>query len=126
MSPEQWTWFYSHVDSDGGPESASYPLGISFGVLVLSWLEKKNFESICRFIKLSFKRVKLNRESEVLVSDMVTGVSRVNLYDATLRVVACNMECGQYVRGSEATGERSVRIQTEPYYYFLKDTRLKR
>ena len=103
MSPEQWTWFYSHVDSDGDSQSPLLnALGISFGVLVLSWLgvKKELRKYMSLHFKLSFKRVKINRESEVLVGDMVTGVSRVNLYDATLRVVACNMECGQYVRGS--------------------------
>ena len=39
---------------------------------------------------------------------MVTGVSRVNLYDATLRVVACNMECGQYVRTDSGSNRRTI------------------
>ena len=68
MSPEQWTWFYSHVDSDGDSQSPLLnALGISFGVLVLSWLgvKKELRKYMSLHFKLSFKRVKINRESEV-------------------------------------------------------------
>ena len=71
--------------------------------------------------KLSFKRVKINRESEVLVGDMVTGVSRVNLYDIHFGWWPAIWNAGNMFVAPEATGERSVSgIQTEPYYYFLK------
>ena len=42
----------------------------------------------------------VNRESAVNVGQLIAGSSRVDLFDATLRVVACNLEKGQYVRGS--------------------------
>ena len=42
---------------------------------------------------------KVSRESTVNVSKLITGQSRIDLIDSVLRVVACNMEKGQYVRG---------------------------
>ena len=49
----------------------------------------------------------VNRESTVNVGQLIAGSSRVDLHDATLRVVACNLEKGQYVRGS-GSNQRTV------------------
>ena len=59
--------------------------------------------------RFNFKFVlkNVNRETEVNVGQLIAGSSRVDLHDATLRVVACNLEKGQYVRGS-GSNERTV------------------
>ena len=102
ISPEHLTWFYSHINSDGESQSPLFnSLMLSSGILGFTWfLVRKELKRYMSFhFKMNFHTKKINRDSQLLVSDMVTGISRVNLYDATLRVVACNMECGQYVRG---------------------------
>jgi hypothetical protein len=43
---------------------------------------------------------KVDRNTWVSVTDLVQGRSKADLEDVTLRVVACNMEKGQYYRGS--------------------------
>lgn len=43
---------------------------------------------------------KVDRNTWVSVTDLVRGSPKVDLEDVTLRVVACNMEKGQYYRGS--------------------------
>jgi hypothetical protein len=53
----------------------------------------------------------INRQSEHTVSDLVHGVSRTDLEDVTLRIVACNMEKGKYVRGS-GSNQRTVSFST--------------
>ena len=55
--------------------------------------------------KFALKNV--NRDSAVNVGQLIAGSSRVDLHDATLRVVACNLEKGQYVRGS-GSNQRTV------------------
>ena len=102
MAPEHLTMFYSHRGSDGDSQSPLMnALGISGGILALSWFQdKKQLRKYMTFhFKRKLKRTRIDRESSILVSDMVTGISGVALYDATLRIVACNMEKGQYVRG---------------------------
>jgi hypothetical protein len=47
------------------------------------------------------------RGQRLALRDLVDGLARVDLEDITLRVVACNRECGQYKRGS-GTKERTV------------------
>ena len=102
MAPEHLTMFYSHRGSDGDSQSPLLnALGISGLILALSWFQvKKQLRKYMTFhFKRKLKRTRIDRESSILVSDMVTGISGVALYDATLRVVACNMEKGQYIRG---------------------------
>ena len=102
MAPEHLTMFYSHRDSDGDSQSPLLnALGISGGILALFWLKvKKQLGKYMTFhFKRKLKRTRIDRESSILISDMVTGISGVALYDVTLRIVACNMEKGQYIRG---------------------------
>ena len=103
MSPEQMTWVYSHYDSDGDSNS---PLGNALmgcgAIGALIWFAmKKQLRKYMTF-RFNFKSVlkDVNRESAVNVGQLIAGSSRVDLHDATLRVVACNLEKGQYVRGS--------------------------
>ena len=52
-----------------------------------------------------------------MVSDLVHGVSRTDLDNVTLRIVACNMERGQYLRGS-GSNRRTVSF-SEPAHGVL-------
>jgi hypothetical protein len=51
--------------------------------------------------------LRIGRDTVVRAADLFEGRSRVPLRDATLRIVACNMEKGQYKRGS-GSSERTV------------------
>ena len=42
----------------------------------------------------------ITRNTRLQISQLISGKSEVDLKNMTLRVVACNMEKGQYVRGS--------------------------
>jgi hypothetical protein len=101
VSPEYATWLYSHRDSDG---DSNLPLGdalMGCGALgVAIWFAMRN--QLRKYMTFRFKGTlrKVDRNSVVKVSDIIAGVSRVDLNKATLRIIACNMEKGQYVRGS--------------------------
>ena len=100
MVPEAMTWFYSHYDSDG---DSSPPLlkalGISGCIVSLIWLGLK--KQLRKYMTFHFKKKlsKIDRSSTLIVGELISGQSRVDLFDATLRIVACNLEKGQYVRG---------------------------
>ena len=114
FSPEELTYFYSHVSSDGDSQS---PL---FGSLFLSsmvgggvWLAirqqlKKymHFELVDRQL-----RRPVRRDTVVPAASLVHGVARCDLRNVTVRVVAANRERGQYKRGS-GTQERTVTFST--------------
>ena len=59
---------------------------------VAIWLAMKN--QLRKYMTFRFKGTlrKMDRNSVVKVSDMIAGVSRVDLNKATLRIIACNME----------------------------------
>tara|TARA_B100002019_G_scaffold9043_1_gene7135 strand:- start:313 stop:1440 length:1128 start_codon:yes stop_codon:yes gene_type:complete len=100
MVPEHETWFYSHYDSDGdGSSPLVKALGICSSIAFFTWLGIK--KQLKKYMAFHFKAKirKVSRESTVNVSKLITGQSRIDLIDSVLRVVACNMEKGQYVRG---------------------------
>ena len=100
MVPEHETWFYSHYDSDGDRSSPLLKaLGICSSIALFTWLGIK--KQLKKYMAFHFKSKprKVSRESTVNVSKLITGQSRIDLIDSVLRVVACNMEKGQYVRG---------------------------
>lgn len=100
MVPEAMTWFYSHYDSDG---DSSPPLlkalGISCCIVSLIWHGLKI--QLRKYMTFHFKKKlsKIDRSSTLIVGELISGQSRVDLFDATFRIVACNLEKGQYVRG---------------------------
>jgi len=104
---EAGTWFYSHVNSDGESQSPFVGALATSGALgALVWFLMRR--QLRRYMKFSLRSVgKLRRGQTYGVHDLVQGASRVPLQDVTLRVVACNMELGQYRRGS-GTDERTV------------------
>ncbi|HVR43576.1 MAG TPA: hypothetical protein VMS56_09030 [Thermoanaerobaculia bacterium] len=111
--PEAGTWFYDHRDSDGDAESplqkslmASGALGAAVWLAVKRQLRKYMTFELCNVPG------QIGRGHVVRAGGVLRGRARVDLHDVKLRVVACNMEKGQYKRGS-GTKERTVSF-TEP------------
>jgi hypothetical protein len=63
--------------------------------------------------KLKKISVKIDRDTRLRVSDLISGRSKIALRDIVMRVVACNMEKGQYKRG-HGTQQRTVSFKS-PY-----------
>jgi len=107
LSPDNLTWLYSHVDSDGDPSSPLVKSLLASGsVGAAVWFALR--DKLRQYMQFSLKTLpKIQRNSSYSPLDLVRGRSRVPLRDVTLRVVACNMEFGQYQRGS-GTSVRTV------------------
>ncbi len=108
ISPEHRTWFYSHNASDEDSSSPLFnALFVSALIAIGIWWGMKN--QFRKYMAFHFKpRIsKIDRNSSVNVSDLVTGRSRVDLIDPVLRVVACNIERGEYIRG-HGSNQRTV------------------
>lgn len=106
--PEGATWIYSHYDSDGDSNS---PLGSALsgsGVLGAGiWFAMRHqLRKYMRF-RLKTPPQRIERGVDYPVDAMFAGRSRVPLEDVTLRIVACNMECGQY---RERRGSNTVTV----------------
>lgn len=72
------------------------------------WLKKKIFSS---YMRASLRQLtNIDWDTKMTIPQLVTGVSRVDLKFMTMRVVACNMEKGQYVRG-HGTNRRTVSFE---------------
>jgi hypothetical protein len=105
---EALTWFYSHTDSDGDSQSPLMSsIVVSFGFAGMIWaVMRKQLQRYMKF-HLAFKYLFARPGTNTKVSDLIRGRSRVPLENIELRIVACNMEQGQYKRGS-GTSERTV------------------
>lgn len=100
MVSDHETWLYRHYDYDGEKESPIVKaLAVCGTIGALIWFAMK--KQLQQYMAFHFRtRIsKINRESTVNVSKLVTGRSHVDLFDPVLRIVACNMEKGKYVRG---------------------------
>lgn len=104
FSPEAATWLYSHYDSDGDSNSPLFAALAGSGALGAGiWFTmRRQLRKYMQF-RLVQSPVRIERGVDYRVSDLVGGRSRVPLEGATLRIVACNLECGQYRerRGSD-------------------------
>jgi hypothetical protein len=101
MAPDHMVWLYDHYDNDGDSSSPLMKALTGCGTIGLGvWAGMR--KQLRKYMTFRFKTKlsKVNRKSTINVGELITGSSRVNLFDATLRVVACNLEKGQYVRGS--------------------------
>ena len=101
FSPRYATYLYSQVNSDGESSSPIVKALIGCGTIgVAIWLAIK--QQLRQYMTLRFKPIRdlIDRGTERNVSDLIQGISRTNLKDVTLRIVACNLEKGKYVRGS--------------------------
>lgn len=110
MVPEVQTLFYDHSGSDGS-ESPLMKALTGSGVLGAAiWMAIKM--QLRKYMQFALKaHPPLVRGLRLPASSLIDGVARVDLEDITVRVVACNRECGQYKRGS-GTKERTVSFRT--------------
>jgi hypothetical protein len=108
--PEAQTLFYDHSGSDGSESpimkalmgSGAVGMGIWAAVMV----------QLRKYMRFALKPHSApTRGQRLEARDLIDGVARVDLEDITVRVVACNRECGQYKRGS-GTKERTVSFKT--------------
>ena len=108
MAPEHMTWLYSHYDSDGD-KSSPIIKALSGCVTIAAIVWVAMIKQLQKYMAFHFRsRIsKVNRESTINIGKLVTGRSRVDLIDPVLRVVACNMEKGKYVRG-HGSNQRTV------------------
>lgn len=101
MVSEPEIYFYSHYSSDGdssSPLANSLVLSGVFGGLIWAGI-------LCQLRKYMKFKLKdnippISPGKEVQIASLFTGKSRIDLENITLRIVACNMEKGQYLRGS--------------------------
>jgi hypothetical protein len=95
-------WFFSHVNSDGESQS---PLvgGVVLCAVVVAGVGYLVKEQLKKYMSIHWKTGLPKRFEPGVgykVGSLFKAKSRVDLEDITLRIVACNMECGQYRRGS--------------------------
>ena len=112
FSPEHATYLYSHFDSDGdGSSPLAKALGGCGAIGAAIWFAIRR--QLRKYMTFGLKPISksVTRQSEHAVSDLFYGVSRTDLKDVTLRIVACNMEKGEYVRGS-GSNRRTVSFST--------------
>ena len=104
FSPEAATWLYSHYDSDGDSNSPLFAALAGSGALGAGiwFLMRGQLRKYMQF-RLAQVLAPIARGTDYRVSDLVAGRARVPLEDVTLRIVACNLECGEYRerRGTE-------------------------
>ena len=108
FSPPHLIYFYDHIDSDGDSESPIMKALMGSGALgAMIWFAIRG--QLRKYMKFHFKKLPdlIRPEEEYVAASFFAGRSRVPLENVTLRVVASNMECGQYVRGS-GTNRRTV------------------
>ena len=100
-SPESQTYLYSHRDSDGDSTSPLAQSLIGSGVAGAAiWFAMRR--NLRKYMKFRFKQVpnRIERTTSVPIERLIHGLARVELNNVTLRVVACNLEKGEYMRGS--------------------------
>ena len=104
--PESQTYFYDHRGDDGS-ESPLMKSLVGSGATGLSiWLAIR--AQLRKYMRIALKKNEAPRRGmRISAADLIEGESRVPLEQITVRVVACNRECGQYKRGS-GTKERTV------------------
>lgn len=101
FSAKYATYLYSQVDSDGEYSSpivkALFGCG---GIGAAIWFAIRR--QLRKYMTFRFRPIAglIDRKTECIVGNLIQGVSRTDLKDVTLRIVACNLEKGKYVRGS--------------------------
>ncbi|MBP9779404.1 hypothetical protein KBD33_02135 [Candidatus Gracilibacteria bacterium] len=107
VSPQE-IWLYSQIDSDGETTSpfinallTSSPIGLFVWYMIKKQLRK--------YMTFFWKKEDFSGEKGLTynVREYIGGKSRVDLTNVTLRIVAANIEKGQYERGS-GTKTRTV------------------
>lgn len=102
--PERKAILYSSRDSDDSP--LEMVLTVNAFIAGAIWLAMRGH--LRKYMTFTANaRPVIQRDSKVRVGDLFRGRSRVPLHNSVLRIVACNMEKGQYKRGS-GSSERTV------------------
>ena len=104
------SWLIWELGSDG-----SIVMAVVFIIFLLIlmgglWLWQKNsfFRS---YMSVSLRPIPaITRSTCLTISQLVSGKSEIDLKNMTLRVVACNKEMGQYIRGS-GSNRRTVSFE---------------
>lgn len=98
---ESQTYFYSHTSSDW---ENNYPLfnSLAWSWTLWAWIWFLIKSQLRRYMTFIFKKEKFlwDRKKSYKVRDIVTWKSKVDLENVRLKIVACNMEKGQYRRWS--------------------------
>jgi hypothetical protein len=108
--PESQIYFYDHTGDDGS-ESPLMKALMGCGALgVALWAAIK--AQLRKYMRFELRPCPpLRRGVRLNAAELVDGEARTALHDITVRVVACNRECGQYKRGS-GTKVRTVSFKT--------------
>jgi hypothetical protein len=125
-SPETLTLFYDQRDSDGDSQSPFFNSLIASGAFGAGvWLAIKR--QLRKYMTFEIVDVppSINMEHSVAARRLLRGRSRVDLNDVVVRIVGCNMEMGQYKRGS-GTKERTVSFRNPVRAVILYDRRIDR
>lgn len=108
FSPNHMVYFYDHIDGDGDYESPIVKALMGSGALGAGiWFAIKG--QLRKYMKIAFRELPavIRPDEDFTAGDLFSGKSRVPLENVRLRVVASNMERGQYERGS-GTDRRTV------------------
>lgn len=124
LTPEGRTWLYSHRDSDGDAQSPAVAgLGLSGAGGFMFWLAIRRQLRKYMTLRLGVVPTRIDRNTRLRLDELVVGLPRVKLEGCTLRVVAANQECGQYIRGS-GTDRRTVSFRDPVRAVMLTDLKL--
>ncbi len=112
FTPEAQTWLYSHTDSDGDGQSPLMNALAGSGALgaAIWFAMRKQLRKYMR-LRLVAPSAELPAGTALPMRDLVKGAARVRIGSAKLRVVAYNLERGQYLRGS-GSNQRTVSFET--------------
>jgi hypothetical protein len=122
--PEELTWVYSHTDSDGDANLPLLNSLVGSGLLGTAvWLAMRRQLRKYMSFHLGDLPPLIRRDDAIDIAALLRGRSRVPLEDFVVRVVACNMEKGQYLRGS-GTKERTVSFSNPVRSLILFEQRL--
>lgn len=108
LSSDPGIWVYSHIDSDGDSQSplansAYISSALGAGVWLLMRRQLRKYMTL----RLAELPARIERGVAYVAGDLISGKARVPLAYATLRIVAGNLECGQY---KEQRGSRTVTV----------------
>lgn len=105
-------WVLARVNTES---TTIEPLGLGavLAVFLLIGSAFFVFNQLKRYMRIKLKPLpeRIVRDTDCVVADLVSGRLDVDLENAKLRIVACNMECGQYVRGS-GSNRRTISFST--------------
>lgn len=108
FAPDGGQYIYPHQDNDGDSQSPLMSsLLLSGGIGAAIWLAlRRQLRSYTTF-RLGPTPGTIGRETVLAIDKLVHGRPAVDLENARLRVIACNLEKGSYTRGS-GSNERTI------------------